>query len=77
MVQETIYKVSHPNIHSDHTCVFGKVKCAGGLQCISWYPKIICDGIFDCLDGSDESDTTCKGLFSLKFKNQELGSRFC
>ena len=37
------------------------MKCSDGLQCFHKWFK--CNGENDCLDGSDEISTTCKGLF--------------
>ena len=39
----------------------GRTKCLAGLQCID--RKKMCDGHpNDCLDGSDENETLCRGL---------------
>ena len=44
----------------DYICEEPYVKCSDSLRCIpEWYK---CDGKNDCLDGSDEISTTCKGL---------------
>ena len=43
------------------------MECPSGTQCI---PEILlCDGWFDCEDGSDEDEDFCRG-FSVKLKFQ-------
>jgi len=41
-------------------CPEGKIHCADGLQCIDNWRQ--CDGDSDCKDGSDESDSVCRGM---------------
>ena len=48
------------NLLSDYVCPNAKERCLDGLQCVS--RKRLCDGKFQCNDGSDElirSDKTC------------------
>lgn len=41
------------------TCNPGQFRCMSGEGCIS--DTLVCNGNWDCLDGSDESDNNCLG----------------
>ncbi|XP_063688391.1 very low-density lipoprotein receptor-like [Bolinopsis microptera] len=51
--------------HQNYTCKGEQVKCPGGLQCI--WENYICDGEEDCIDGSDENGTFCKGFTCIEY----------
>ncbi|XP_071490847.1 uncharacterized protein [Diadema antillarum] len=43
---------------TDRKCSGGRYACADGSQCV--LPDTVCDTMFDCPDGSDESQDICK-----------------
>ena len=45
---------------SDFECPRNMIKCNDQKRCI--YPSSLCDGVNQCIDGSDENEATCKGI---------------
>ena len=43
----------------DYDCGEERQKCSNGMQCI--LNKYVCDGMYDCLDASDEIASQCYG----------------
>ena len=51
---------------SDYTCLHTERKCGDNLKCINYL--LLCDGNYDCDDGSDEHFNLGKGKLE-KFSN--------
>ena len=50
---------------SDYTCLHTERKCGDNLKCINYL--LLCDGNYDCDDGSDEHFNICKGKLDISY----------
>ena len=54
-------------------CLHGLTPCLDHTKCFAPYRGMLCDGKYDCPDGSDESNCTlCKGQNNVWFIKQNM-----